>query len=122
MLTGYWWRSAGPHLHPGERDFLRTAIMALQHFAELTYASHMNVVHVERTALDDLRTGRKPVDRCARRAGHSRRDAARRCACPSLRQDACPALANVADHASGKDAAMGVTPALKHVRRASQGY
>lgn len=67
----------------GLLDFIRTAIMSLQHFAEQT--------------TDDVELAK--VHKCI-----------------------VGLQSILADHASGKDAALGMTPALKHVRRNTQGY
>ena len=67
----------------GNLDFIRQAIMSLQHFAEQTS--------------DD-------------------RDLAKVHKCIVGLQSI------LADHASTKDKALGMTPALQHVRRSTQGY
>ena len=82
----------GRQLHPGAitsdstggaLDFIRHAILSLQHFAEITTDDQeLAKVHKCITALQSI----------------------------------------LADHAAGRDAAMGTTPALKHVRRSTQGY
>lgn len=67
----------------GHLDFIRTAIMALQHFAEITH--------------DDVELAK--VHKCI-----------------------VGLQSILADYASGKDKALGLTPALQHVRRSTQGY
>jgi hypothetical protein len=67
----------------GQLDFIRTAIMALQHFAEQTN--------------DDVELAK--VHKCI-----------------------VGLQSILADHASTKDKALGMTPALQHVRRSTQGY
>jgi hypothetical protein len=69
--------------HTGQLDFIRTAIMALQHFAEQTS--------------DDVELAK--VHKCIVRL-----------------------QSILADHASTKDKALGMTPALQHVRRSTQGH
>jgi hypothetical protein len=67
----------------GNLDFIRTAIMSLQHFAEQTSDDQdLHTVHKCIVGLQGI----------------------------------------LAAHAKGKDAAMGMTPGLQHVRRATQGY
>jgi hypothetical protein len=67
----------------GQLDHVRTAIMALQIFAEHSHDDvEIHAVHKCITALQKI----------------------------------------LADHASDRDAAMGTTPALKHVRRQAAGY
>ena len=67
----------------GALDFIRTAIMSLQHFAEQTNDDQeLAKVHRAIVLLQSL----------------------------------------LADHASTKDKALGMTPALQHVRRSRQGY
>ena len=67
----------------GLLDFIRTAIMSLQHFAEQT--------------TDDVELAK--VHKCI-----------------------VGLQSILADHAQGKDKALGMTPALQHVRRSTQGY
>jgi hypothetical protein len=67
----------------GALDFIRTAILSLQHFAELTD--------------DDVELAK--VHKCI-----------------------VGLQSILADHASTKDKALGMTPALQHVRRSRQGY
>jgi hypothetical protein len=67
----------------GVLDFIRTAIMALQHFAEQTD--------------DDVELAK--VHKCI-----------------------VGLQSILADHATTKDKALGMTPALQHVRRSRQGY
>ena len=67
----------------GHLDFIRTAIMALQHFAEITHDD------VELAKVHKYIVGLQ--------------------------------VRILADHASGKDKAFGLTPALQHVRRSTQG-
>ncbi len=67
----------------GMLDFIRTAIMSLQHFAEQTS--------------DDVELAK--VHKCI-----------------------VGLQSILADHAQGKDKALGMTPALQHVRRSTQGY
>lgn len=67
----------------GQLDFIRTAIMSLQHFAEQTD--------------DDVELAK--VHKCI----------------VGLRSI-------LADHVSTKDKALGMTPALQHVRRSTRGY
>lgn len=67
----------------GNLDFIRTAIMSLQHFAEITS--------------DDVELAK--VHKCI-----------------------VGLQSILADHAQGKDKALGMTPALQHVRRSTQGY
>ena len=67
----------------GNLDFIRTAIMSLQHFAEQTD--------------DDVELAK--VHKCI-----------------------VGLQSILADHASTKDKALGMTPALQHVRRSRQGY
>ena len=67
----------------GLLDFIRQAIMALQHFAEQTS--------------DDVELAK--VHKCI-----------------------VGLQSILADHAQGKDKALGLTPALQHVRRQSRGY
>lgn len=66
----------------GLLDFIRTAIMSLQHFAEQT--------------TDDVELAK--VHKCI-----------------------VGLQSILADHAQGKDKALGMTPALQHVRRSTQG-
>lgn len=67
----------------GQLDLIRTAILALQHFAEQTN--------------DDVELAK--VHKCI-----------------------VGLQSIIADHASTKDKALGMTPALQHVRRSTQGY
>jgi hypothetical protein len=67
----------------GQLDFIRTAIMALQHFAEITNDD------VELAKVHECIVGLQSI---------------------------------LADDASTKDKALGMTPALQHVRRSTQGY
>lgn len=67
----------------GQLDFIRTAILALQHFAEQTN--------------DDVELAK--VHKCI-----------------------VGLQSILADHASTKDKALGMTPALQHGRRSTQGY
>jgi hypothetical protein len=67
----------------GALDFIRTAIMSLQHFAEITD--------------DDVELAK--VHKCI-----------------------VGLQSILADHASTKDKALRMTPALQHVRRSRQGY
>ena len=69
--------------HRGQLDFIRTAIMALQHFAEQTNDG------VELARVHKCIVGLQSI---------------------------------LADHASTKDKALGMTPALQHVRRSTEGY
>jgi hypothetical protein len=67
----------------GQLDFIRTAIMALQHFAKQTNDDQeLAKVHKCIVGLQSI----------------------------------------LADHASTKDKALGMTPVLQHVRRSRQGY
>ena len=65
----------------GQLDFIRTAIMALQHFEQTNDDIELAKVHKCIVGLQSI----------------------------------------LADHASTKDKALGMTPALQHVRRATQG-